>query len=74
MIQHIYITQVTLSIIMIGFCIAMIAQDNTADTRSVYLPILTSIVGVWLPQPQITGSLKHTIITDSSITTPLLTV
>jgi len=36
---------------MIVFCIAMIATDNTSDTRSVYLPILTSIVGVWLPQP-----------------------
>ena len=52
MTNHIYITQVTLSLIMITFSIAMIAMDNTAESRSVYLPILTSIVGVWLPQPQ----------------------
>jgi len=51
MVDHIYFTQVSISIIIIGFCIAMIASDNTSDTRSVYLPILTSIVGVWLPQP-----------------------
>jgi hypothetical protein len=29
----------------------MIIIDNTSDTRAVYLPILTSIVGVWLPSP-----------------------
>ena len=37
---------------MVTFCIAMITMNNTAESRSVYLPILTSIVGVWLPQPQ----------------------
>ena len=52
MTDHIYITQVSLSIIMITFCIVMIAIDNRSDTRAVYLPILTSIVGVWLPQPK----------------------
>ena len=51
MLDHIYITQISISLILIIFCIAMIATDNTSDTRSVYLPILTSIVGVWLPQP-----------------------
>ena len=65
MINHIFITQVSLSIVMIVFCIVMIATDNTSDTRSVYLPILTSIVGVWLPQP--TMAIK-----DSPIHTPLI--
>ena len=52
MVNHIYITQVSLSLIMVTFCIAMISINNTAESRSVYLPILTSIIGVWLPQPQ----------------------
>ena len=56
MVDHVYLTQVSISIVLIGFCIAMIATDNTSDTRSVYLPILTSIVGVWLPQPKSSGS------------------
>ena len=56
MLDHIYVTQISISLILIIFCIAMIATDNTSDTRSVYLPILTSIVGVWLPQP--TGNSK----------------
>ena len=56
MVDHVYLTQISISLILIIFCIAMIATDNTSDTRSVYLPILTSIVGVWLPQP--TGTSK----------------
>lgn len=51
MIDHIFITQISLSLIMIIFCISMISIDNTSDTRAVYLPILTSIIGVWLPSP-----------------------
>ena len=57
MVDHIYVSQISISLIIILFCIAMIATDNTSDTRSVYLPILTSIVGVWLPQP--TGTSKN---------------
>ena len=53
---------------MITFSIAMIAMDNTAESRSVYLPILTSIVGVWLPQPQ--SSSTNPAITP--LTAPLL--
>ena len=52
MANYIYLTQVGLSVIMMAFCIAMVAKDNTSESRAVYLPILTSIVGVWLPQPK----------------------
>ena len=49
--DRMFVTQISLSVVMVGFCICMIAIDNTADSRSVYLPILTSVVGVWLPSP-----------------------
>ncbi len=70
MANHIYLTQVSLSVIMIVFCITMIAMDNTAESRSVYLPILTSIVGVWLPQPQ--TSPKDTASVSPLASVPLL--
>lgn len=54
-VNYMYFTQVGLSLIMMAFCITMISIDNTSDSRAVYLPILTSIVGVWLPQPKNKG-------------------
>ena len=49
--DRMFVTQISLSVVMVSFCICMIAIDNTSDIRSVYLPILTSVVGVWLPSP-----------------------
>jgi hypothetical protein len=56
--DRIFLTQISLSAVMVGFCICMIAINNTTDSRSVYLPILTSVVGVWLPSPSSANTKK----------------
>lgn len=50
--DKIYVTQVGFSLLTVIFCIAMIGMDPVPSTTSIFLPILTSVVGVWLPQPQ----------------------
>lgn len=47
-----FIVQVCFSASVAGFSMAMLAAGNPVE---IYLPVLTGIVGYWLPQP----SLKH---------------
>lgn len=65
--NKIYYTQIFFSFITLSFCIGMIAKDPSTQTSSIYLPILTSIVGVWLPQPKNNNSNQIT----PSISDPL---
>lgn len=58
--EKIYTAQIAFSSILIAFCIAMLSAYNDANTRAVYLPILTSVVGVWLPQPSSSKTNKST--------------
>jgi hypothetical protein len=44
--------QFGLSLLIISFCIGMVASQKGSE--AIYLPILTAIVGIWLPQPVIT--------------------
>jgi hypothetical protein len=45
----IFVSQLFFSIIGIGFCLEQIINNNTADIRSIYLPILVSFLSQWLP-------------------------
>jgi hypothetical protein len=49
--DKIFLTQISFSAVTVGFCITMIAINPTPTTTSVFLPILTSVIGVWLPSP-----------------------
>ena len=49
--EKVYTAQIVFSSILIAFCIGMLSAYNDPNTRAVYLPILTSVVSVWLPQP-----------------------
>lgn len=51
--QVTFAIQAFLSFTVIMFCIGMLAAHN--DTSSYYLPILTSILGYWLPAPRYPG-------------------
>jgi uncharacterized membrane protein len=52
--NRIFFTQVFFSVLTVSFCIGMIAHNPSTQTSSIYLPIITSVVGVWLPQPKST--------------------
>lgn len=49
--ERLFISQITFSIVTVGFCMGMIIRNPEPATTSIYLPIMTSIIGVWLPQP-----------------------
>jgi hypothetical protein len=48
---HLFAVQVAFSGSVAAFCVAMLCAYPDADTRAVYLPILCSIMSVWLPSP-----------------------
>jgi predicted nucleic acid binding AN1-type Zn finger protein len=48
----IFASQLFFSIVGIGFCLQQIIANNTADQRSIYLPILVSFLSYWMPTKQ----------------------
>ena len=51
-----YFTQAAFSGAIVAFCITMLITDQDCDTFSRYSPLLTLVVGVWLPSPQLKES------------------
>ena len=47
-----YLTQVVLSGANVGFGLAILAKDQECPSFSRYLPLLTLVIGVWLPSPR----------------------
>ena len=48
-----YVTQIILSLIVITFCIVQLTIDDSAERVSIYLPLICSILGYFLPHPSI---------------------
>lgn len=46
-----YFTQAVFSGAIISFCIAMLATNQDCATFSRYSPLLTFIIGIWVPNP-----------------------
>ena len=46
-----YFTQAFFSGSIIIFCIAMLSMNTDCDTFSRYSPLLTFVIGVWVPNP-----------------------
>ena len=46
-----YFGQMTFSAAIISFCISMLAMNQDCATFNRYSPLLTLVIGVWLPQP-----------------------
>jgi hypothetical protein len=44
-----YWTQVIISVLLCAFCAIMIVRDNNADTRAIYLPILSATCSRFYP-------------------------
>ena len=51
-----YFSQLTISVVLIVFCVTMLVVHQDCNTFSRYSPLVTLIVGVWLPQPQLRES------------------
>ena len=45
-------TQAAFSGTIVAFCISLLAINQDCETFSRYSPLLTLVVGIWLPQPQ----------------------
>jgi hypothetical protein len=48
-----FFSQLFISGLIISFTIGMLLTNQDCDTFSRYSPLLTLIIGVWLPQPQL---------------------
>ena len=47
-----FFAQTFFSITIVSFCIGMLARNQDEKTFDRYMPLLTFIVGVWIPQPK----------------------
>ena len=48
----VYFTQAGFSATIVAFCITLLGLNQDCATFSRYSPLLTLVVGIWLPQPQ----------------------
>ncbi len=48
----VYFTQAGFSAVIVAFCITLLGLNQDCETFSKYSPLLTLVVGIWLPQPQ----------------------
>ena len=64
-----FVFQFLVSVFMMGFCVGMIGSGKGEEV--VYLPILTAVIGVWLPNPTFptSSSSKTTTTTTQQPTT-----
>lgn len=46
-------TQISIGIIMIFFCLYKLIKNDNCETTSVYAPLLTAIIGYFLPNPKV---------------------
>ena len=51
----IFFSQLVFSLIIVGFCVGMLVQNQDCPTFSRWSPLLVLILGVWLPQPSLRG-------------------
>ena len=50
---HVYIVNVLVSVGVIIFCAFKIMTDNRPETTSIYLPILSAVLGWYVPNPSL---------------------
>lgn len=46
-----FFVQVGFSTAIAGFCMGQLLTDKSAQTQAIYLPLLSGILGYWLPSP-----------------------
>jgi hypothetical protein len=51
--RTLFFVQLLLSLLVVGFCIVRLAiRIDDCATEAVFLPILTAVLGFWLPPPR----------------------
>jgi hypothetical protein len=48
-----FFSQLFISAVIVVFCVTMLAYNQDCATFSRYSPLITFMVGIWLPQPQL---------------------
>lgn len=48
-----FCAQVLFSVLTMVFCMIMIARADSSQTTSIFLPILSGVVSVWMPSPNV---------------------
>lgn len=48
-----FFAQVLFSFVTMAFCMSMIFISSNSETTAVFLPILSSVVSVWMPSPKV---------------------
>ena len=48
-----FFTQASFSAAIVGFCIVILSLNQDCATFSRYSPLLTLVIGVWLPSPRL---------------------
>jgi len=48
-----FFSQLFISVSIVTFCITLLIVKQDCETFSRYSPLVTLLVGVWLPQPQL---------------------
>jgi len=48
----VFMSQLSTSLAIIFFCMYMLCTHRDCDTFARYSPLLTLVIGVWLPQPR----------------------
>ena len=51
-----FFTQLTISASIVAFTVTQLILDQSCESFSRYSPLLTLVVGVWLPSPQLRDS------------------
>ena len=48
-----FFSQLTISLVILVFCVTLLVLNQDCSTFSRYSPLITFMVGIWLPQPQL---------------------
>ena len=47
-----YFSQLFMSVLIVTFCVVMMVVNQNCETFSRFSPLLTFMLGIWFPQPQ----------------------
>ena len=50
-----FFSQLAFSVVIVAFCVVMLGMFQDCATFSRYSPLVTLVIGIWLPQPQLRG-------------------
>lgn len=67
--EAVFLTQVTVSFSIIGFCMCQIIRNQQTE---VFIPLLTATAGYWFPSPKLSGKSSTTNDIPNDIENPTM--